>query len=67
MRSILGKCQIPIAHFQHVWVRIAPEVGVVHEEAVFVGDFGDAGPGCCIDVLFISIILKILFSWDLCG
>lgn len=46
MRSILRESQIPIPDLQHVRVRIAPEVGVVHVKAVFVGDFGDAGP-CC--------------------
>lgn len=47
MRSVLLECQIAISDLQHVWVGVAPEVGVFHVEGVFVGDFDDSGPGIC--------------------
>jgi hypothetical protein len=46
VRSVLCQCEIPVADLQHVRVRVAPEINVVHQEGVFVGDCGDAGPGC---------------------
>lgn len=47
MRSVLLECQITISDLQHVWVGVAPEVGVFHVEGVFVGDFDNSGPSIC--------------------
>lgn len=46
MRAVLRQREISVSDLEHVRVVVAPEVDGVHQEAVFVGDGGDAGPVC---------------------
>lgn len=47
MRPVLRESKVSVTDLQHIRVRVAPEVHVVHQEGVFVGEGHDAVPRCC--------------------
>lgn len=58
MRPVLRQREVAVADLEHVRIVVAPEVDRVEEEAVLVGDGGDAGP-----VRWSSYLVSFLYPY----